>query len=390
MDRASSVFTPLRLRDIEIPNRVMVSPMCMYAAADGIASDYHLVHLGRFALGGAGLVVVEATGITAQGRISHHDLGLWNDEQADALARVATFLKAHGSIPGIQLAHAGRKASTTPPWERGRPLVDADAASGLGPWPVIGPSAVSAGPGWPVPHELDERGIAESIRAWGDAARRARAVGFEVIDLHGAHGYLLHSFLSPISNTRGDRYGGDLEGRMRYPLEVVRAVRAAIGDEVALFYRMSVTDGVEGGITLDDSILFARALGDAGVDLIDVSSGGIVTDRAIDTRVRRGFAFHAPFSGPLRAATGLPVATVGLVVDALQAQAIIDHGDADLVALGREMLHDPNWAHHARASLDLEDWERWHREAAWALAARHASMARLRESGESPMTRYSG
>lgn len=387
MGDVSGVFDPLRLRGVEIPNRVMVSPMCMYAAVDGVASDYHLVHLGRFALGGAGLVVVEATGITAQGRISHDDLGLWNDEQAAALARIATFLRSHSTVAGIQLSHAGRKASSTPPWEGGQPLVGADTTGRL-PWAVVGPSPISAGPGWPVPHELSELEIAESVQAWVDAAVRARAAGFEVIELHGAHGYLLHSFLSPVSNVRTDRYGGGLEGRMRYPLEVARSVRAAIGDEAALFYRISATDGVDGGLTLEDSIVFARALGEAGVDLIDVSSGGIVTDRAVDTRVRRGFAFHAPFSGPLRRATRLPVATVGLIVDAHQAQAIIEHGDADLVALGREMLHDPNWAHHARASLGLEDWERWHREAAWALAARHNSMTRLAEAGETPMTRY--
>jgi 2,4-dienoyl-CoA reductase-like NADH-dependent reductase (Old Yellow Enzyme family) len=385
----SRLFTPLQVRGVTSRNRVMVSPMCMYAAPTGAATDFHLVHLGRFALGGAGIVMLEGTAVTADGRISHLDLGLWNDEQADAVARVAAFLSAYDSVPAIQLAHAGRKAACAPAWAGAGPLTETDPETDLGPWPTVGPSAVAAGPGWQVPHELTLGEIQASIEAWAAAAERAVAAGFKVIELHGAHGYLLHSFQSPVSNFRADGYGGDAAGRWRYPLEVVRAIRAAVGDDVALFYRVSAVDGVDGGNTLDDTIHFVRALRQSGVDLVDVSSGGIVTDRSVDTRVRRGFAFHADFSRVIREEAGLPVATVGLIVDAAQAEAVLASGDADIVALGRELLEDPSWPHHARRDL-LRDYEGWHREAGWAVAARSSALARLKERGETPMSRYGG
>jgi len=375
------LFEPLTLRGVRLPNRIAVSPMCMYAAERGLADDYHLVHLGRFALGGAGLVIAEATAVVPEGRISHTDLGLWEDDQVAPLRRVTDFVRRYGSVPGIQLAHAGRKASARAAWAGGAPLTDEDVARGEAPWPVVGPSAISSGPGWQTPVEMTQEQIAASVTDWAAAARRAADAGFDVIELHGGHGYLLHSFQSPVSNLRSDSYGGSAEARMRYPLEVVAAVREAIGPHRALLYRVSAVDGMDGGLTLEDTLDFAVRLREAGVDLIDTSSGGIVTDRAIDTRVRRGFGFHVPFSGPLRAA-GLPTATVGLVVDAGQAEAILRHGDADLVLLGRTALDDPNWAHHAREALVPGDWSAWHREAGWAVAARAGAIDRLLEEGE--------
>lgn len=385
----SRLFEPLTLRGVTLRNRTMVSPMCMYAAADGVANDYHLVHLGRFALGGAGLVMVEATGIAPEGRISHADLGLWNDDQGEALSRIAAFVTQYGGVPGIQLAHAGRKASCHAAWQGGAPLTEADRATKEPPWPTIGPSAIAAGPGWPVPREPDEQEVAASVELWANAARRAVDAGFRVIDLHGGHGYLLHSFQSPISNHRTDAYGGSATARMRYPLEVVRAVRAAIGEDAALFYRISSVDGVEGGLTLDDSVAFAQRLAAEGVDLIDVSSGGVSTDRSTDTRIRRGYGFHADLSRELRSRTGLPVATVGLIVDPHQAEAVLTSGDADLVALGREMLENSQWPHHARRVL-LGDHAGWHREVRWALELRSKAMDRLTEQGETPLSRYQG
>lgn len=383
------LFEPLVVRGVRLPNRVAVSPMCMYAARDGHATDYHLVHLGRFALGGAGLVIAEAAAVAPEGRISHSDLGLWTDAHADSLHPVVDFLHRYGSCAGVQLAHAGRKASTKAAWEGGAPLTPQDAADGQAPWPVVGPSAVPAGPGLQTPAELTVAQIRASVEDWRAAARRAADAGFDVIELHGGHGYLLHAFQSPISNLRQDEYGGSAEARMRYPLEVAAAVREAIGPDRGLFYRVSVVDGVAGGLTLQDSIALSERLHEVGVDLIDTSSGGVVTDRAIDTRVRRGFAFHAPYSGPLRTALGgMPVATVGLVVDPHQAEAILRNGDADLVLLGRTMLEDPNWAHHARAELLEGDRSTWHLEAGWAVSARASAIARLAAEGENPLTRY--
>ncbi|MFD4422899.1 NADH:flavin oxidoreductase/NADH oxidase [Agromyces sp. NPDC058484] len=382
------VFSSLRVGGLELPNRVGVSPMCMYASADGFATDFHLVHLGRFALGGAGLVIMEATAIDPRGRISHHDTGAWSDEHVPGLERVASFLAAHGAVPGIQLGHAGRRASVNEPWAGGVPLTDQDAAAGTPPWQTVAPSAVPAGPGWPVSHALTLDEIDRSIEQWRDAAARAVAAGFRWIELHGAHGYLLHSFLSPVSNRRDDAFGGDADRRMRYPLAVVQAIRNSIPANVALAYRMSAVDGIADGLTIDDTAAFATHLAAAGVDLIDTSSGGITTDRSVDTRVRRGFAFHADFSHRLREVVDIPVATVGFVVDPAQARLLIQHGDADLVLLGREMLDDPNWALHARRALDADEFAHWNVRYGSALQPRAKTLARLADSGETPLSRF--
>lgn len=382
------LFAPLTLRGVTLPHRAGVSPMCMYAATDGRATDYHLVHLGRFALGGAGLVMVEATAVDPRGRISHHDLGIWSDAHVPPLQRIAQFLTAHGAVPGIQLGHAGRRAAVREPWHAGAPLGTADEATGLGPWPLDGPSAAPAGPDWPLPRALDEHEVAASIAMWADAARRAADAGFRVVELHGAHGYLLHSFQSPIANHRTDAYGGTTERRMRYPLEVVRAVRAALPDDIVLSYRVSAVDGIDGGIDIDDTVCFATRLAAEGVDLVDTSSGGITTDRTTDTRVRRRFAFHADFSRAIREGAGVPVATVGLVVDPEQAALLVERGDADVVLLGREMLDDPNWVHHSRRALGEDEFAHWDIRHGHALAGRATALERLAEAGQTPLARF--
>lgn len=394
---ASLLFEPLTIRGFTAPNRVMVSPMQQYASDDsGLANDFHLVQLGRFAMGGAGMVIAEATAIEPAGRMSHTDLGLWSDDHVAPLARVAAFIASQGAIPGIQLVHAGRKGSMQAPWDGMGPLTEADTARGEAPWPTIGPSAISPGPGWAVPAEMSEADIAANVAQWAAAAARAAAAGFRIIDLHGAHGYLLHAFLSPLSNHRSDGYGGSLANRMRYPLEVVRAIRAAIPEGCALFYRLSVLDGIDGGWTTEDSLVFCCELLAAGVDVIDCSSGGAIADRSSDVRVRRGYAFHAPYSRAIKQGLGQQgsrgglVATVGLIVDPVQAEAVLRAGDADIVAIGRELLVDPNWTHRARSELLGESYDAWPRQAGWWLDKRVAALRKLEDEGETPLTRYAG
>lgn len=384
-----TLFTPLVIRGTTLPLRAGVSPMCMYAAKDGYVDDFHLVHLGRFALGGAGLVIAEATAITPAGRISHHDLGLWSDEHVEGLSRVSSFLQASGAVPGIQLSHAGRRASVREPWFAGAPLDGQDAAAGLEPWPTIAPSPLPAGPGWPEPREMTTQDIDESIEQWANAARRAAQAGFRFIELHGAHGYLLHSFLSPLSNIRNDAYGGDAQRRMRYPLEVIKAVRQALPADAILSYRVSCVDGAAtGGLDIDDIAEFAQYAVDAGVDIIDASSGGITTDRSTDTRVRRGFSFHADFARQLKSKTSATVACVGFVVDPEQACQLIEQGDADLVLLGREMLDNPNWVQHARRSCSNDEAEHWDLRFGSALMPRLQSLHKLADEGQTPLSRF--
>ena len=388
---SSLLFTPIELRGVRARNRVMVSPMCMYSSVNGFASDYHMVHLGRFALGGAGIVMAEATAVAPEGRISHQDLGIWDDAHIQALQPITRFLSEYGAVPGIQLAHAGRKAACHEPWKGGGPLQPEDAEHGQAPWQSVGPSAVAAGPTWQVPRELSIAEIQQSVRDWGAAARCAVAAGFRAIELHGAHGYLLHSFQSPISNLRTDEYGGSDHARWRYPLEVVEAIRAEIPDDIPLFYRVSSVDRVDDGITIDDTIAFARELKAKGVDVIDTSSGGIVTDRKIDTRVRRGYGFHAPLAAELTSALrpdGLQIANVGMIVDAAQAEAMLRHDDADIVVLGREMLANPAWANQARLELEGPDFSGMHEQAASFMDHRYRLITKLTAEGESPLDRH--
>jgi len=345
-DQDIHLLSPLVIRGVTLKNRIAVSPMCQYSAVDGLADDWHLVHLGSRAVGGAGLVITEATAVTPEGRISPADLGLWNDGQIEPLARVARFLHRMGAVAGIQLAHAGRKAGTRPPWEGGAPLKTPEK----GGWTPVGPSPIPFAEGYLVPRPLDETGIRGVTAAFVASGRRAIQAGFRVIELHAAHGYLLHQFLSPLSNRRTDAYGGSLENRMRLPLEVAAALREALPGEVTLFVRISATDWVEGGWDLRQSVALAKALRPLGVDLIDTSSGALVPDAKIP--VARNF--QVPFAAAIRKEAGILTGAVGRITDADQAAEIISSGAADLVLIGREMLREPYWALKAEHALDRE------------------------------------
>ena len=341
----SVLFSSLRLRELEFHNRVFVSPMCQYSATEGLANAWHLVHLGSRAVGGAALVMVEATAVTPEGRISPGDMGLWSDAHAEALKPIAQFIKAQGAIPGIQLAHAGRKASVDAPWRGGRPL---DTASGS--WQTVAPSALPFAPGSPVPHALERAEISQVLEAFVAAARRARSAGFEVVELHLAHGYLLHEFLSPLSNQRHDEYGGSLENRARFPRQVAQAVRALWPQQLPVFVRISATDWVEGGWDLAQSIQLARWLKEDGIDLIDCSSAGLVGN----ARVPAGPGYQTPFATAIREQAGIATGAVGLITEPAQAEHIVATGLADVVFMAREFLRNPYWPLRAARELSVE------------------------------------
>jgi 2,4-dienoyl-CoA reductase-like NADH-dependent reductase (Old Yellow Enzyme family) len=339
------LFSPLSMRDLEFRNRIVVSPMCQYSSEDGFADDWHLVHLGSRATGGAGLVIAEATAVEARGRISPSDLGIYHDEHVENLSRIARFVRSQGAVAGIQLAHAGRKASVRRPWEGGGPV-----GASEGGWRTVAPSAVPFDEGHPVPAALEELEIQEIILAFGAAALRAVDAGFQVAEIHGAHGYLLHEFLSPLSNRRTDRYGGDFENRTRLFKEVAEAIRREWPEEFPLFARISVTDWVEGGWDVESSIRLARELKPLGVDLIDCSSGGLVPNAPIPA----GPGYQVPFAARIRREAGIPTGAVGIITSPVQADQIIRNGDADVAILGREMLRDPYWPYRAAKALGKE------------------------------------
>jgi len=341
-----SLFSPLTLRGITLKNRIAVSPMCQYSSIDGLASDWHLVHLGSRAIGGAALVFTEAAAVLPEGRISPGDLGVWKDEHVDPLARVTTFLRTHGSVPGIQLAHAGRKASTDVPWKGGRPLSVAE-----GGWtPIFAPSAIAFGDGYQTPVALDADGIRCIVGAFADAALRALEAGFEVIELHGAHGYLVNEFLSPLSNARTDEYGGSFENRTRFLREIVERVRTVWPETFPLFLRISASEWIEGGWDIEQSVELARMVAPLGVDLIDCSSGGNVPK----VRIPIGPGYQVPLAERVRNESGVPTGAVGLITGATQADEIVRNGQADIVLLAREELRDPYFPLHAAKELGAE------------------------------------
>ncbi|MFC4932969.1 NADH:flavin oxidoreductase/NADH oxidase [Massilia sp. GCM10023247] len=343
------LLSPLALRSLTVRNRIAMAPMCQYSADEGMANDWHLVHLGSRAVGGTGLVIVEATGVTWDGRITPGDLGIWSDDHVESLARIARFVNSQGALAGIQLAHAGRKASTAAPWTGGATLKTAEE----GGWPVVAPSPIPFHPGDPTPIALDEAGLDGIVDAFEAAARRALAAGFQVLEIHAAHGYLLHQFLSPHSNQRDDRYGGSLENRMRLVLRVTERVRAAVPAELPLFVRISATDWVAGGWDIEQSVELSRRLKDLGVDLIDVSTGGNLPTARIPVAKR----YQVPCSRRIRDDAGILTGTVGLITDPKEADEIITGGDADLVLLGRELLREPYWALKAQHAFEEEpDW----------------------------------
>ncbi|QKV91490.1 NADH:flavin oxidoreductase/NADH oxidase [Streptomyces sp. NA02950] len=343
----SALFEPVTLRSLTIPNRVWMAPMCQYSAESGegagVPNDWHFAHYGARATGGTGLILVEATAVSPEGRISPADLGIWNDRQVEAFRRITGFLKRHGTVPGIQLAHAGRKASTDAPWRGGAPLGPEERG-----WQPLGPSPIAFDDPYPVPDELTEERIGEVVEQFAAAARRALAAGFEVAEIHGAHGYLIGEFLSPHSNHRTDRYGGSLENRVRFALEVVDAVRAVWPEELPLFFRVSATDWLErDGWTPDDTVTLAALLKEHGVDLLDVSSGG----NAAGVRIPVEPGYQVPFAARVRRETGLPVGAVGLITETGQAEKIVANGEADAVLIGRELLRNPSFARHAAREL---------------------------------------
>lgn len=336
------LFDPLALRSLTLRNRLAVSPMCQYSAQGGRANDWHLVHLGARAAGGAGLVLFEATAVEARGRISPADLGLWEDAQVEPLARIVRFVDAQGAAAGVQLAHAGRKASTAAPWEGGGPV-----APSAGGWPAVGPSPLPFAAGYPAPEALDEAGLRGIVAAFAAAARRAQAAGFRAIEVHAAHGYLLHQFLSPLTNRRGDAWGGSFENRTRLLREVVSAVRGAWPDDLPLLVRLSATDWVPGGWDVEQSVELCRALRALGVDLVDVSSGGLVPN----AKVPAGPGYQTGFAERIRREAGIATGAVGLITSPEQADHVVRTGQADLVLLARELLRDPHFPLRAAKAL---------------------------------------
>lgn len=374
MTETPHLFRPLALRGQTLRNRIVVSPMCQYSAQEGYLNDWHLVHLGRYATGGAGLIFAEATAVQKNGRITHGCAGLWEDGQIAGHAAVCHFMSLHGAVPAIQLGHAGRKAGMQRPWFGNAVLTAADHARGDMPWTPVGPTAEPMDAGWPAPHPLSAAEIVQLVEDFAAAARRAVTAGYRAIEVHGAHGYLLHSFLSPLSNRRNDAYGGDLAGRMRLALEVTEAVRAAIPDDVPLFFRTSSVDGAPEGWTLEDTVALARALKPLGVDVIDCSSGGIAGPATAAGGGKRQPGWQVPYAAKVRAEAGLMTQAVGLVTHPVQAEEILAAGAADLIALGREMLVDPMWAHRAAAELGFgAPFATWPEQYGWWLGRRDAT-----------------
>jgi len=344
---ASHLFSPLQLRSLTFPNRIFVSPMCQYSCDDGMPNDWHLVHLGSRAVGGASFVCAEASAVVPEGRITPWDAGIWSDAHAHAWRRIADFIRAQASIPGIQLAHAGRKASVDKPWKGGKPITP-DA----GGWQADGPSDV-AFEGYLPPRAMSREAIAATVRAFVDGARHALAAGFDVVEVHGAHGYLIHSFCSPLSNRRTDEYGGSFENRIRLALEVANAVREAWPRDKPVFYRVSATDWAEGGWDLAQTVRLARRLKETGIDMIDASSGGNVHH----AKIPLGPGYQVPFAEAIRREAGIPTIAVGLISDAVQAEQVLSLGQADAVCLARAMLRDPYWARHAAKALKVDmEW----------------------------------
>lgn len=338
------LFSPLTIRGTTFRNRIVMSPMCQYVAVDGLASDWHLVHLGSRAAGGVALVVVEATAVTPDGRITPGDMGIWGEQHVEPLARIARFVHSQGAVAGIQLAHAGRKASCEPPWKGGARLLAPEG------WNVVGPSALPFNDGEPSPKPLDEADIDAIIAAFEASAQRAVSAGFRVIEIHAAHGYLLHEFLSPLSNQRTDSYGRSLENRMRLTLQVAERLRRRVPDDLPLFVRISATDWAEGGWDVEQSVVLARRLKTIGVDLIDVSSGALVPK----ARIPVGKGYQVPFARKIREEAGIPTGAVGLITEPHDANEIVTSGSSDLVFIARELLRRPYWALEAQQEFGVD------------------------------------
>jgi 2,4-dienoyl-CoA reductase-like NADH-dependent reductase (Old Yellow Enzyme family) len=346
------LFTPIALGGVTARNRVVVSPMCQYSSEDGGPTDYHLVHLGQFAMGGAGIVFCEETSVEPRGRKSYHCAGIYDDAHIPQYRRINDFIRAHGAIPAIQIGHSGRKGSGCEPWEGYRPLTDADAARGTPPWRTVSSSEIGASGQAPVPHALDRGEIRDVVARWREAALRALDAGYDALEVHAAHGYLIHQFLSPLANRRSDAYGGDLAGRMRLCLEIVETVRRAWPAGHPLFMRVSATDGVNGSWSVDDTVALARAAKERGVAVVTTSSGGIAGPGTA-APVPRVPGYHVPYAERVRRETGVMTVAVGLITEARRAEEILQKGQADFIALAREFLWNPHWPVHAARELGV-------------------------------------
>lgn len=370
------LFTPFTSRDVTLPNRIVIAPMQTYAAADdGIANDWHFQHLAKYAVGGAGLIFTEVLLVEPRGRNTHHDLGIWSDDQIAPLARIAGFLKANGAVAGAQIGHCGAKASRQRPWEGLQPLGPEDAARGEPPWTPASVSDEPASEGYHVPHALSEAEIGELVTAFGEGARRCAEAGFEVLEVHAAHGYLIHSFYSPISNIRTDGYGGDFAGRVRFPLEVAEALRANWPEDKPIFFRLSCEDRADGGWSLADTVVLAKALKARGVDVIDCSGGGVRGANTLmnleRTRQPATLGFQVPYAEEVRREADIATMAVGLILTGPQAEAALQGEQADLIAIAREALYDPHWALHAAIDLGADPgWEMWPPQYGWWLYQR--------------------
>ena len=374
------LFTPITIRGVTFKNRVIIAPMATYSAVDGIAQDFHFAHWGRLVLGGAGCVFVEATAVTDQGRITNGDLGIWSAVHVPPLRRIAEFMKAQKVVPGIQLAHAGRKGSMQRPWFGNGALTAEDLARGEKKWDTVAPTAEPMAEGHIVPRQLSVSDLATLKGHWVDAAKRALEAGFDVLEIHNAHGYLMHQFLSPLSNKRNDAYGGDFAGRTRFPLEVAEALRAAWPQDKPVFVRVSAVDGLDGGWTLDDTVAYARELKARGIDVIDCSSGGLFGS-ATAARVKRTWGFQVPYAERVRREAGIKSMAVGLIVDPFVAEDILQQGRADLIAIAREALVNPCWAQMAEIALGRKAFDAmddWPVQYGWWLKHRERSIEQIR------------
>ncbi|MEM9249865.1 MAG: NADH:flavin oxidoreductase/NADH oxidase [Pseudomonadota bacterium] len=345
------LLTPYTMRSVTFANRIVLAPMCQYQAKDGCPTDWHVAHHGRYAASGVGGAIAEATGVVAEGRISPGCTGIYNDRQVEGWKRVTRLYRSQGIPCFLQIGHAGAKASTMRPWDGAGPL---EPGSAEPPWQTVAPSAIPAREGWHTPRALDAGEMPGLVAAFAEGARRALAAGFDGVEIHGAHGYLLHSFMSPWSNRRTDAYGGDLAGRMRLPLEVARAVRAALPDGAPVIYRASCVDGEGGSLTLDDTVALAAELRALGIDMMDCSGGGLPSGQRLAAQ-KPAPGFQVPYADRIRQETGLPTMAVGMITDPVQANAIVSEGRADLVAMARQFLREPNWPYRAAQDLGIED-----------------------------------
>ena len=346
----ASLLSPLTIRGVTLKSRIVISPMATYAAVDGIGNDFHLGHYARLALGQPACVFVENTAVAPEGLTTNGCMGLWSSAQVPTFKRIADFMKSVGVVPGIQLGHAGRKAAMQRPWHGNGPLTPADLARGDKIWPLVGPTAEAVDKGFPVPRALSADDLKGLATAWADAAARAVDAGYEIVEIHNAHGYLAHQFLSPLSNTRNDAFGGDFDGRTRFPLMIAEAVRARVPKNMPLFLRISAVDGIDGGWSIEDSIAYAKRLKERGIDVVDCSSGGIKGSATV-ARVKRTWGFQVPFAEQVRRNADIATMAVGLILEPAHADSIVANGQADLVAIGREALVNPSWPQMARLAL---------------------------------------